>query len=177
VRGGVAEERALLAWPAARWVALLGACVFILGRFHAPIDGEHYFRQTHVAANIEKFVETGLSLRPQTYNRDAPVALFDFPAYEVAIAFVCRSFGGHPLETARSLNLGLFVLSFLLLDSLLARTGVPPLPRLLALVFFAFAPANLYYMGTPLPDSLALAASLVSLLAFVRWEEGGGVPM
>jgi hypothetical protein len=149
---------------------LAAALAILLLRLHAPIDGEHYFRQTHVAANIDKYVADGISLRPSTYNSDAPLALYDFPASEIAVAALCRLFGIPPLQTARLFNLALFGLSFVILDRLMVKTRVRPLAGLLTLFFFAFAPLNLYYLATPLPDPLAVCASLASLLAFVSWE-------
>jgi len=108
-------------------LVLLPALATALVRFHAPIDGEHYFRQTHVAANIDKFVADGPSLRPATYNADAPLALYDFPAYELLVAGLSRTLGTPPLETARALNLVLFALTYLVLDRLMARTSVRPI--------------------------------------------------
>jgi hypothetical protein len=155
-------------------VILLGALLVLLRGLHAPIDGEHYFRQTHVEANIERFVSRGISLRPTTYNYDAPLALFDFPAYEVIVAAVCRVFGTPPLETSRLLNVLFFVLSFAAVNHLLERTGVRPVACLATLFFFAFSPLNLYFMGNPLPDPLAVCAALGSLVAFVAWDRSGG---
>jgi hypothetical protein len=154
---------------------LAGAIAVPLLRIRAPIDGEHYFRQTHVASNIEKFVSGGLSLRPATYNVDAPLALFDFPAYELTVAFLSRTLGTPPLETARALNLVFFALSFVMANSLLRRTGVSPVASFVTLLVFALSPLSLYYVGAPIPDILAVSFSLVSLTALVSWELSGEV--
>jgi hypothetical protein len=151
--------------------AILAAVLAILGsRLHRPIDGEHYFRQTHVASNIDKYVADGLSLHPATYNTDAPLALYDFPAYEILVAALCRTLRTPALETARVVNLVFFSLTYFMLDRLMARTRVRPIASLATLFVFAWAPLNLYYVWTPIPDVLAVSASLASLLAFVCWE-------
>jgi hypothetical protein len=145
-------------------------------RIRDPIDGEHYFRQTHVAANIDKYVSDGLSLRPRTYNEDAPLSVFDFPVYQLGVATLCRFLGTDPLVTARAVSLVLLVLTLLVLDLLMVRTRVPPVHRLFALIFCAFSPLNLYFFHTPLVDCLAIFASLLSLLTFVCWREAEGWP-
>lgn len=140
---------------------------------HLPIEGEHYFRQTHVAANIEKYISKGISLHPSTFNFDAPIAFFDFPLYEIGVASLSRILGAPSLEVSRILNLFLFALSFFACDRLMDKTRVRPLASGFTLFFFALAPLNLFYVGTPLPDTLAVSASLGSLLAFVSWDQGG----
>jgi len=152
---------------------LLPAVAVMARDLSAPIQGNFYFRQAHVAANIEKYVAQGLSLKPATYNFDIPYSLFDFPAYELAVAGVCRLLGTDPLVTARLASIGLFVLSFLVVDRLLAGGSMGTVHTLLALLFFAWAPLNLFYFQTPLPDCLAISASLISLYAFLRWDEAG----
>ena len=142
----------------------------------AVIDGEHYFRQTHVAANIETYVAGGLSLRPRTYNADAPQSAFDFPVFELGVAALCRSLGSDPLRCARWTNLGLLALTVLVFDWLLARTRVRPIHRLFAVVFFAFSPLVLYFFHTPIVDGLAIFLSLLSLAAFAGWHPTFGPP-
>jgi hypothetical protein len=150
---------------------LLPAVAIMATGLSAPIQGNFYFRQAHVAATIEKYVAHGLSLRPATYNFDIPYLLFDFP--ELAVAGVCRVFGTDPLVTARLLSIGLFILSFFVVDRLLAGGSTGTVHTLLASLFFAWAPLNLFYFQTPLPDCLAISASLISPYAFLRWDEAG----
>ncbi len=152
---------------------LLPAVVAMAWGIFAPIHGNFYFRQAHVAANIEKYVAHGLSMTPETYNFDIPYSLFDFPLYQLVVAAVARLFGGDPLVTARLLSILSFVLSFLVIDRLLARTSIPKGQRLFVLFFFVYAPLNLFYFLTPLVDCLAILLSLLSLYALVRWDEAG----
>jgi len=156
-------------------IVLLAASLLVLTRnLGGRVDGEHYWRQTHVAANIERFVLKGLSLKPTTYNQDAPVFVFDFPLYQLVTSFLARGFGWDPLLTGRAVNVALFALSFLMVERLLAWAGVGELPSLLTLFFLATAPLNLFYFQAPLVDGLAIFLSLLSLAAFVRWEQGQG---
>lgn len=129
-----------------------------------------------MAANIDKYVANGLSLRPETYNADMPLSLFDFPAYQLLAAFVARGLRSNPLVTARLLNVALFAGCLALLGSLLRATGARWPLRMLTLVFFACAPLNLFYFQAPMADPLAVTLALVSLWAYVRWAsvpEGG----
>jgi hypothetical protein len=156
-------------------VAILASSLFVLTRnLHGRIDGEHFWRQTHVAANIERFCELGLSLRPTTYNRDAPVLVFDFPAYELLASTIALRFGTDPLWTARLVNVLLFVASFLVVENLLSSTGIGAISSLSCLLVFAMAPLDLHYFRAPIPDCLAIFLGLLSLAAFVRWEEKQG---
>ena len=75
-RCGSVQTRASMAKAA----VLLSAVAMMVKDLGAPIHGNFYFRQAHVAANIEYFVRNGLSLVPTTYNLDVPYAIFDFPA-------------------------------------------------------------------------------------------------
>jgi hypothetical protein len=171
-RARTGAPRRVVAARALLLAALLPAFALMLGELREPLRGEHTFRQAHVAANIEKYLEHGLSLRPETYNVDVPGALFDFPAYQLAVAWVCRAFGLPPLPTARGLNVALFALTLGVAARLLAATGATASERALSLAFFAWSPLNLFFWATPFVDPLAVLASLASLLGYVRWERG-----
>lgn len=136
-----------------------------------PIHGHFYFRQAHVMANIEKYLDRGLSLRPATYNKDIPYSLFDFPAYELLVAGAARPLRADPLLLARLASLACFALTLFLIDRLLLRTGASPSLVLLTLFLFALSPLCLFYFAAPIVDVLAIALSLLSLYAFVRWSE------
>jgi hypothetical protein len=161
------------AWPGA---ALLPVAVLVVANLRAPLHGSHLFRQAHVAANIETYIRDGISLHPRTYNRDVPLVLYDFPLYQVAAALASHLTGTDPLLTARFLSALCFVVTLVAMSALMARTGVARTQRALALVFFAYASLNLFYFQTPLVDTLAEAASLVSLLAFAAWNETAESP-
>jgi hypothetical protein len=135
------------------------------------IDGAHTFRQAHVAANIEKYLAQGLSLRPATYNLDIPYSLFDFPLYQLAVASLCRALGSPVLATARIVNLVVFAVLCFVLERLLARGRAHPRHALFCLGFFLAAPLNLFYFSNPMVDGLAVLLSFLSLYAFVCWEE------
>lgn len=150
---------------------LLPAVLIMVCSIPAPIHGNFYFRQAHVAANIEKYLEQGLSLRPATYNRDVPYSLFDFPAYQLVVAELARLLGSDPLVTARVVSIGLFVSTFFLVDELLFLELAENVHTLLAVLFFTYAPLNFFYFQTPLVDCLAIFASLLSLYGFMRWDE------
>jgi hypothetical protein len=147
-------------------------CLLLVGQdLGRRIDGAHTFRQAHVAANIEKYLAQGLSLRPATYNLDIPYSLFDFPLYQLAVAALCRALGSPVLATARVLNLAILALLCFALERLLGRCRAHPRHALFCLGFFLAAPLNLFYFSNPMVDGLAVLLSFVSLYAFVCWEE------
>jgi hypothetical protein len=158
-----------------RFTALVIAVTLttMAGHLRDRLDGEHLFRQAHVAANIEKYAANGLSLRPQTFNRDTPRLVYDFPAYQLLAALLARATGAAPLLTGRALSLVLFALCCLGVARLLRDVGAGWLHGMLALLFFAWSPLNLYYFRAPLADTLAIAAAITSLAAFVSWERTG----
>jgi hypothetical protein len=135
-----------------------------------PVHGHFYFRQAHVMANIEKYLEDGLSLHPATYNQDVPYSLFDFPAYELLVASVSKLLGGDPLLVSRLFSLLCFAATLFLIDRLLAATGLPPALSLLVVFLFALSPLCLFYYVTPLVDVLAIPLSVASIYAFVRYR-------
>ena len=147
-------------------------CLLLVGQdLGRRIDGAHTFRQAHVAANIEKYLVQGLSLRPATYNVDIPYSLFDFPLYQLAVASLCRLLGSPVLVTARVVNLAVLVALCFVLERLLARCRVHPRHALFCLGLFLAAPLNLFYFSNPMVDGLAVLLSFLSLYAFVCWEE------
>jgi hypothetical protein len=143
------------------------------GGLGEPVHGTHLFRQAHVAANIEKFVEAGPSLRPRTYNLDAPASLYDFPLYQLVAAGASRTLGTAPLPTARAVGIAAFVLAVFILDGLLRRTAVRPAHALLGLVLFAWAPLVVFFFSAPIVDGLAVTLGLASVLGYARWAGTG----
>ncbi len=155
-------------------LALAPALAMLLGELREPLHGEHVFRQAHVAANVEKYVLDGLSLRPATYNVDVPGALFDFPAYQLVVAALCRTFGWPALPAARAVNVAILAATLVVAARVLARLGAGATERAFALCFFAWSPLNLFYGATPLSDPLAVLLALTSVLACLEWDAHGG---
>jgi len=149
----------------------------MLAGMGAPLGGSHVFRQSHVAANIDKFVEDGLSLRPSTYNEDVPFSAFDFPLYQIGVASVCRLVPVEALQAARATSWLLLVVALLVLDRLLKQAGVRRWPRVATLLLFACAPLNLFYFQAPMVDDLAVLLALVSLQQHVAAVRDRGNPL
>jgi hypothetical protein len=145
----------------------LPALALMLSGVGAPLGGSHVFRQAHVAANIDKFVEDGISLRPATYNEDVPFSAFDFPLYQLGVASACRLAPVDALRAARVTSWLLFVAALVVLDRLLGQAGVRRWPRVAAVLLFAYTPLNLFYFQAPMIDGLALLLALVSLQQYV----------
>jgi len=159
----------------AKTAILIFVSAFMIAKLGGPLCGDFYFRQAHVAANIEMFVRNGLSLVPATYNLDVPYAVFDFPLYQLVVASTCLMLGSDPLLTARVVNVAVFLFTVLLVDCLLARARMSRAHRMGTIFLFCFSPMNLFYSQTPLVDPLAVAFSLLSLYAFLRLEGEHGL--
>ena len=157
-------------------LVILPAMVLMVSGLTAPIGGSHVFRQTHVAANIDEYVQEGLSLRPATYNRDLPLAAFDFPLYEFLVAGACRLLPLDPLVSARVASLLCWIAALLVLDRLLLGAGIRRSTRLATLALFAWSPLVLFYFQAPMVDDLAVLLSLVSLWGYVAMALQGGGP-
>lgn len=138
-----------------------------------PIHGDYYFRQGHAAANIEKFLDEGLSLVPSTYNRDIPFSVFNFPAYEYVVVILSRLFWSDPVTTSRVVGILFFLGSAVYVHRITSFCGVAPRTRLLTLLFFSFSPLTLFYFHIPIPDSAVMFLSFLSFDAFLRWESDG----
>jgi hypothetical protein len=165
-----------------KWIAIVAkpgilvcALAVTTAKLDAPLRGDFYFRQAHVAANIEQFIANGLSIVPATYNLDVPYAVFDFPLYQLLVATICVVLESDPLFTARIVNVAVFVLTALLVNSLLARAEIPRAHRLMTLFLFCFSPMTLFYSQAPFVDPLAISLSLLSLFAFLGLNGTRGV--
>jgi len=169
-RCGSVRTRASIAKAA----VLLSAVAMMAKDLDAPIHGSFYFRQAHVAANIDHFVGNGPSLVPATYNLDVPYAIFDFPAYQLLVASISRALRSDPLLTSRAVNVAILALTFLLIDRLLLAAGMGRMHRVASGFLFCFSPMNLFYYQSPFVDPLAIGLSLLSLHAFIRLEPTEG---
>jgi hypothetical protein len=166
----VATSRSRFSKRLALLLVITGAVLVLSRSLNSEIYGNFYFRQAHVAANIELYLAHGLSLRPETYNLDIPYSLFDFPAYQLLVAALSRAAGTPPLWTARVVSILTFLLAVLAIERILAACGVSSLHRTLTVLFFSFTPLNLFYFQCPMADCLAVASSLVSLYGYVLWD-------
>ncbi|MCZ7584920.1 MAG: hypothetical protein M5R36_17180 [Deltaproteobacteria bacterium] len=151
-------------------VGLTGAAV-MARRLDAPVDGENYFRQTHVAANIEKMVASGHLFTPETYNKDIWRNYFDLPVYQGSVAAICRTFGVGAAVTARSVNFVLYVLGLVVFVDILRRLRFAHLSMGAALALAALSPLHLYYARAVIPDPLVIVLALVALDAYLGWDE------
>lgn len=136
-----------------------------------PIHGVHIFRQSHVAANIEKFVEYGVFSHPQMYNKDETRSYFDMPFYQWGSALLSKALALDPLFVARLLSVLCIFLTALFLDWILKKLGAGVLIRLVSLFAFLWSPLILFYGNAPLPDLMAISLATLSLYAFLLWRD------
>lgn len=156
-----------------QFLLLALALTDLLLRLDASIFGDHFFRQTHVAANIDWLLRDGPWQWPRTWNLDMPLRLYDFPYYQYLVAGLVQLNGSDPVVTAKLVNVAAFAAAFLLLRVSLYRFGLPPLAVTLALACFAAAPIVRFYFAAVHTDPLLLVLALGSLAAFLcrdgRW--------
>lgn len=151
-----------------RALIALVALAAMAALLEGEIRGDHFFRQTHTAANIEKLLQDGLLTVPATYNHEAFLRLFDFPLYQVCVAVLVSVTGLEVVLAARLLSIACALGTLLVTDALLRAMALPDRVRMLALVLLAMAPIQLFYGAAVLPDGMCVLLSLVALLAYVR---------
>lgn len=160
-------------------VILVGGFLVRLYHFNWPLADWHSWRQSDTSAVSRNFVKDGFDvLRPKFDDFSKGVSLIDnpqgyrfveFPIYNLAQAGLFKLFNRLTLEewgravTIFSSLISTIFIYFLVKKYTSSRTG------LFAAFFFAFAPYNIYYSRTILPDQSMVAAILGGIYSFSNW--------
>ncbi len=160
---------------------LLGACIVRLYHFNYPILDWHAWRQVDTSAVSRSFVEQGFDIfHPKFEDLSIGVSLLDnpkgyrfveFPIYNVLQAGGFLLFNHLTLEEWGRLvtifaSLGCVVFLYLFVKKYVSeRAGM------FTAFFFAFAPYDIYYGRTVLPDTLMVMCMLGGLYFFDRWVD------
>jgi hypothetical protein len=133
----------------------------------------HAFRQTQTAYTALEYHRFGIDLLQTPLPTMGPpwVVPFEFPLFQAAAALVMDA--GVPTDLAlRLTSLAFFVLSAGLLAAII-RLELGDRVAALTLVAFVIAPLGLLWSRTSTIETLAVAASLASVLGALRWDRGG----
>jgi hypothetical protein len=167
---GTATDRWFRCAAAAIAVAAAIACAV---RIDGVVDGEHFFRQAHVAANVDHMVRDGLFTVPRAWNDDLFLRLYDFPLYQGLAAMLVHATGDGSALAAELVSLACLAAACWLLVDVARRLGLDRWSALAACAFVALSPLARFWFTAPLPDTLGLVLSLAVLSAWLR----GGVPV
>jgi hypothetical protein len=161
-------------------LALL-ASFLLSAALHAPIfdreiQGVHNWRQSQTMWNVRNFVRYEDDIRnPRVSHFNGSndnLYRYEFPIYQYAIARVQRLVG-EELWVARGITFLIGVLGLLACYGWLRVLAFPPWVAVAATVGLQFSPLFYFYTVNPLPDNLALAASLGYLWLVFAWFRHG----
>lgn len=163
------------------FLILCGALYVRLYRFGNPVADWHSWRQVDTSAVSRTFVQEGYDiLRPRFPDLSKGVSLIDnpqgyrfveFPIYNVAQAALYQNIGKLTLEEwGRAITIFSSLISIIFLY-LLLKKYVNSRSGILAAVFFAFVPYNIYYSRTILPDQSMVASLLAGIYFFSNWMD------
>lgn len=151
-----------------------------LYKLNAPIADWHSWRQADTAAVARNFVKDNFNiLYPQSdsltplnqYGLLNPNRYFinEFPLYNAIVALLYKMFGVSP-ALARLVSISFATLGTLFLY-LLAKKLFSQKIALLATLFYAVNPYNVYYGRVVMPDPMYIAFSIAALYFFVNWVD------
>jgi 4-amino-4-deoxy-L-arabinose transferase-like glycosyltransferase len=143
--------------------------------FNLPLQGIHAWRQCETASNVIQFAEGDPNiLNPHVFSLEWPDGLkrMEFPLMQWLIGMIVKVVG-HEILVMRLFSwligyvsvLGIFVLFWQLFRS-----------RWMAIVgawAWMFSPVIFYYSINPLPDNMALMASVWGLVGTMAWIRNG----
>jgi hypothetical protein len=134
------------------------------------------WREADICAVARSYYREGLNpFYPRIdWRGDGPgYAELEFPFYPWAMALLYKVFGIH--ETAGRVLAYLFSLIALAVFMLLARHLLPPTGAMVAALFYAFNPLNIFVATAIQPESLMLMWYLIAGYAFIRWIDEDSV--
>jgi len=158
------------------WImcGILLLCFLLHGEVMSlDIQGRHAWRQTQTMWNIKNFVEQDVNIlnpRVSHYNfGHTNIYRYEFPIMQWSIAMVQRLLGQN-IIIVRMLSFLIAAWGAIGFYRLLRTIDFDPIPALSGFLFYLFAPVVFYYMINPMPDNLALAASMWYLHSIVSYQ-------
>jgi hypothetical protein len=147
-------------------IVLLGLLVLEHAlRLDGIVDGDHFFRQAHVLANVDGMLRDGIVAVPFAWNDNQALRLFDLPLYQAVVALLVRGTGLAPGLLAEALSLVLAILTAIAGARTLLRVGAPAWAVAAALLAFAASPIGRFWSCAALPDNLAMCLAAWSMAA------------
>ncbi len=136
-----------------------------------PLLERHAFRQTQTAWAALIYHQGGIDLLNPTVPVEGPPwrVTFEFPLFQ-ALAAVLMDWGLAPEIALRGLSLAFFLVTGLLLWSIVRRIGGNA-AAIVALAAFLFSPLGLLWSRTSLIEYLATACALAFVSLALVWRE------
>ena len=150
-------------------ISIFGLLLRLVG-FDHDIDGNHMFRQAHVASNIEYLIANGLLTHPDAYEQHFSIRYFDYPLYQ-QLSYLLHQVTSIPaVQSGRIINLICYVALNIYTWLLLKEVDTPKKIIEYTLGFYALSGLAAFYNRAIVPDNLATVLSFASLYYFVRWR-------
>lgn len=162
-----------------RWILFLA--IPLLGLFmhihifNLDLQGIHAWRQCETASNVLRFANEDMDIfQPHVYSLEWENGLkrMEFPIMQWVMAVVTK-ITGNPILSMRLVSwvIGIFSVwgMFFIVFRLFGNTSL----ALVVAWAFHFSPVFFYYTLNPLPDNLALMASIWCLAWFIRFYRQG----
>lgn len=154
---------------AARGALLAAAVADLAARVDGVVDGDHFFRQALVLANVEKMLANGILTVPESYNADLFLRLYDFPVWQMLVAVLARSTGAEPGLCGEWFNVAIFAALFATVWWLTRLLGLSALAGTLGLGVMALAPIGRFWFAAPSIESCGSASWPSPRLAEADW--------
>lgn len=153
-----------------------------IDHLHEEIGGHHIFRQSHVANDIismksneykpvlERYNKTS-NHEISDFNKGWYYRVFDFPLYQFISAQLSDFTGISVVLAGRLTNIAVYIISVLLLASLMNEMAIGLRQIFFTLSLYSFSPLLIMYHRAIIPDNLAIALAFSSLLFFVKFTK------
>lgn len=162
---------------------LLSAFLVRLYKFNGPVADWHSWRQADTSAVSRNFIKHGFDVfHPRFDDLSKGVSLLDnpkgyrfveFPVYNILQAGLFKTFGYLTLEQwGRTVTIISSLVAIIFLY-LIVRKYISPRAGILAALFYALLPYNIYYGRAVLPDTSTVAMMLGGIYFFDIWVQKG----
>ena len=154
-----------------RLLLLLVAQVDLWSRVDGIVDGDHFFRQSHVLANVDQMQEQGILRAPSTWNEDMFLRLYDVPLWQIVVTGLSSALGLPSALVAEGFAALLFAVLFALAWRLAVLLRLTPLATTVALAVLALAPIGRFWFAAASLDPFVVCIATASLCAWLQWQE------
>lgn len=135
-------------------------------RVDGLVDGDHYWRQAHVVANVDKMLANGVFATPSAWNHDLFLHFYDLPVFQALVTVLVRLTGAVPAAVAEWCNVAALAVLLLATWRIGERLALPPRATTLALALLALAPLGRFWFSAPTIDPFVVTISVVSFAAY-----------
>ena len=154
-------------------ISFLLAVWLNLSTSNTPILEEHGFRQTQTALTSFYLKKDGFKLAYETPVIGEPWSIpFEFPIYQVLVAFTAKVFGAPLTQTGRIWGFAFEIFCCIPLYFLMKKLRFNDRQIFFCLTLFLSSPIYMFWSGTFMIESAALFFAIVFLYFLNRYLEG-----